>query len=103
VEGVSARYEIPGCYNNFPSHADPFQRRKKQNRDSQRAFRARERTRVEGLEERLADLTQQHRELKFAYLHLNIKYQSLVENVEIKEEVVDANVSLWQESYNPLE
>jgi hypothetical protein len=81
----------------------PFQRRRKQNRDSQRAFRARERTRVQGLVDRLADLTQQHRELELAYVHLNTKYRSLVENVEIKEEEVEANASLWQERFDPVE
>ncbi|PMD54862.1 uncharacterized protein K444DRAFT_666827 [Hyaloscypha bicolor E] len=69
-------------------------RRKRQNRDSQRAFRARQRTLVQSLEERLADLTQQYRELELAYLHLNTETQSLLEKIEAKKEVVDSSVPL---------
>jgi hypothetical protein len=58
--------------------------------------------RLQSLEERLADRTQQYRELELAYLLLNTKYQSLLEKVEIKVEVVDSSVPLWQESYDSL-
>ncbi|KAE9377396.1 hypothetical protein N431DRAFT_453743 [Stipitochalara longipes BDJ] len=73
------------------------ERRRKQNRESQRAFRARERTRVQNLEERLETLTQQYRELKQAYLRLKIKNQTSREKVEVKEEIVDSNELWWQE------
>ncbi|KAH8769751.1 hypothetical protein BGZ57DRAFT_929450 [Hyaloscypha finlandica] len=94
---------IPFPYGNLPfdfiattsvSLRSGGRRRKRQNRDSQRAFRARQRTHVQSLEERLADLTQQYRQLELAYLHLNTKTQSLLEKVEIKNEVVDSSVSL---------
>jgi hypothetical protein len=75
-----------------------FQRRRRQNRDAQRAFRARERIRVQSLEDRLEDVTKQYTKLKSAYLHLNAKYQSVLEQVEIKEEGVDGTMPLWEES-----
>jgi hypothetical protein len=75
-----------------------FQRRRRQNRDAQRAFRARERIRVQSLENRLEDVTKQYTKLKSAYLHLNAKYQSVLEQVEIKEEGVDGTMPLLEES-----
>lgn len=73
-------------------------RRRRQNRDAQRAFRARERIRVQTLEDRLEDVTKQYNKLKSAYLHLNAKYQSVLEQVEIKQENEDGIMSLWEES-----
>jgi len=73
-------------------------RRRRQNRDAQRAFRARERIRVQSLEDRLEDVTKQYTKLKSAYLHLNAKYQSILEQAEIKEEVVNGSMALWEES-----
>ncbi|KUJ12383.1 uncharacterized protein LY89DRAFT_785758 [Mollisia scopiformis] len=70
------------------------ERRKQQNRASQRAFRERQRTHVQDLEDRLADLTKRHRELERAHQHLNQKYQSLAKRFESNEEVVDSEVSL---------
>jgi hypothetical protein len=84
---------------NSPLTLTIFQRRRSQNRNAQRAFRARERIRVQGLEDQLEDLTKQYTKLESAYLHLNRKYQSLLEKVEIKEEVLDASMPLWQGSY----
>jgi hypothetical protein len=73
-------------------------RRRRQNRDAQRAFRARERIRVQSLEDRLEDVTKQYTKLKSAYLQLNAKYQSVVEPADIKEEAVDGTMPLWEES-----
>jgi hypothetical protein len=75
-----------------------FQRRRRQNRDAQRAFRARERIRVQSLEDRLEDVTKQYTKLKSAYLHLDAKYQSVLERVEIKEDGVDGTMPLREAS-----
>jgi hypothetical protein len=75
-----------------------FQRRRRQNRDAQRAFRARERTRVQSLEDRLEDVTKQYTKLKSAYLHLNARYQSVLKQVEIKEDGVDGIMPLREEN-----
>jgi len=67
-------------------HAYTYQKRRKQNRNSQRAFRARERIRVQNLEEQLADLTYQYKELELAYRQLKTKRQNYLGRAEIKEE-----------------
>jgi hypothetical protein len=47
----------------------------------------------------LEDVTEQYTKLKSAYLHLNAKYQSVLEQVEIKEEEgIDGTMPLWEES-----
>ncbi|KAN0117920.1 hypothetical protein V8E51_003897 [Hyaloscypha variabilis] len=70
------------------------ERRKKQNRESQRAFRARERTRVQKLEERLRTLTQQYRELEQAYSRLKNNSKRHLEEIDIKEEVTESCIPL---------
>ncbi|PMD48018.1 hypothetical protein L207DRAFT_446783, partial [Hyaloscypha variabilis F] len=70
------------------------ERRKKQNRESQRAFRARERTRVQKLEERLRTLTQQYRELEQAYSHLKNNSKRHLEEIDVKEEVTESCIPL---------
>jgi hypothetical protein len=95
VEPLSARFDdIPACNDDAPLHAYALQRRKKQNRESQRAFRARERTRVQKLEERLRTLTQQYRELEQAYSHLKNNSKRHLEEIDVKEEVTESCIPL---------
>ncbi|KAH6712542.1 hypothetical protein DL95DRAFT_196183 [Leptodontidium sp. 2 PMI_412] len=61
-------------------------RRRSQNRESQRSFRERQKLHVQWLEEQVRGLKTKHHELEKEYIHLDGKYRALLGRTTVKEE-----------------
>ncbi|KAG4435171.1 hypothetical protein IFR05_009340 [Cadophora sp. M221] len=61
-------------------------RRRSQNRESQRSFRERQKLHVQWLEEQVRGLKTKHNELEKEYVHLDGKYRALLGRTTVKEE-----------------
>lgn len=72
----------------YPSHTEISQRRRAQNRASQRAFRERKEKRVQQLEQQLSELESKHRRLTQSYTDLGGAHQRLKREVgELRSEL----------------